>query len=268
MRAMRGDGKMKDLIYCKVEKKKINPQYYPCENSFHCDSCPKSKPKRKTKKKKLILVRRSCPSIPFYSNDDGGTLETYAYKENGEWHHFLVKDSYVLKMAISHYLSHTKEPMSKGMEAFWTQIERFCKWTQGNWSCLTEEERDLLAKAKDGSLEAIQKLVVANPKMVHIPFVANVFENLIRDYKYNRDTKKNLKGIKKEWLGFLPLRESNKDPIPDYALSEFLKGVMDRNRITKEKASEILLKKFPFLTKSKLGKLRINSDPGRPFKKI
>jgi hypothetical protein len=168
---------------------------------------------------------------------------------------FGLEDSQILGCLFYQFEREAKEGEAKGMEKFWWKVQNLLERKQRNYECLTEEEKKILREAKDGSVEAIQKLVIANPRLIHLPFVADYMESLIRAVKFQDGGKS--KEAKRSWQGFLPKRIHNKHVIGDEYLVKALRSIMDLKKCTKEKAVEILHHNDPSFKKERLRKISV-----------
>jgi len=237
---------MKELPFCKYTKTKINPAFFPCPSNFYCNECLWLKTKKKERKtlppkEKKILARPLFESQEVtYSGPDKPIFE---------------QDWQPLKRAIREYKLNVRNAETVGEEVFWKKIESLCNWEDGNWAYLAEEEKTLILEGRKGSIKAIQKLVMLNPEMVHLPFVADILERIIKSVKYG-DGRKIRQG-REQWKGFLPSRESHRNPVPKNILRHLLKATMDERSITKAKAIKHLLKAFPTITKRQWDGTRI-----------
>lgn len=260
---------MKDKIFCRYEKKEVNIQYYLCLNEFvNCGKCPKLRPR-------LGTLQPAKPIRKISSNLDNNKSKREPFSD---WNTypveiiliedpktgamalkdfiFVLENSALLDFLIETYKREAKEDRDKGLEAFWRKVESFSRWRQGEWECLTEEEKSILQSARGGSVEALQKLVVANPRMVHLPFVADKIENLIRAIKFGDG--KEIKKARKQWQGFLPKRSNHKAILRDEHLAGVLKMIVTMTKANKKKeAVEILLDHDPSIGEERLRKISI-----------
>jgi hypothetical protein len=253
-------------VFCKFENKQVNTEYYDCPNRFkNCKECPKRKWSSKIHRPISLIKQNRLSSDKEQKRDLFSDWNVYPIhcwwgrdpETNQLKPDFVIglEDSVILDYLIYNFEKEASGDQAKGMGKFWWHVERLFEWKQGGWKYLTQEEKDILRAAKDGSTEAIQKLVIANPKMIRIPFVAKVLEDLIRTVKFRNG--KEFQKAKKLWLGFLPKRENHKHIIKDEYLIKALRNIMEVKGCTKEKAAKILHRDDPSLSEERLRKISV-----------
>lgn len=259
---------MKDKTFCRFEKKEVNTQYYFCPNRFiNCEKCPKLKRSSKASRPLKLAKKNSlCTNIkqnrdPFsdwnvYPFDMHLSLDPKTNKPSVEDIIVGLEDSEILNSLIDAYEQEANKGKAKGMEAFWRAVEALSKWKQGNWECLNPEEKNILEEAKKNSIEAIQKLVIENPRLVQLPFVADAIEDPIRTVKIGDRLK--IKEARKLWQGFLPKRDKHKNIIKDEHLSGILKMIMRMCTCTKEEASDAIFSHDPSISRERLRKISVS----------
>jgi hypothetical protein len=240
---MEGDG-MKELPFCKFTRTRVNPVYYDCPDKFNCDRC-----QRLDKKKRQVILpkKKEFPPKVLFEGDE------VAY--SGPNKLILKPDWLPLEKAVRKYRLYTQDAEIDGVKAFWEKWESLCNWKEGSWEYLSKEEKHLVAKAREGSVRAIQRLVVLNPRMIRLPFVIDFLERIIRTVKYEKGEK--LREAQGQWKGFLPTRESHKNITPNHVLKHLLKSTMAEKSITKGKAIKHLLKAFPDINRRQWEGVRI-----------
>jgi hypothetical protein len=257
---------MKDKIFCRFEKKEVNVQYYECPNRFkNCRYCRKLK--RSSEVQRSIVSKKQNHPDPNDERRQDLFSDWNIYPLHCHWSRkprskklipdFIVglEDSAILESLIYEFDKEANEGRAKGMEKFWRKAEQLCQWKKGNWECLIEEEKRILSKAKDGSIEAIQKLVIANPKLIHVPFVADIMENLIRTVKFKEWAES--KRARKSWGKFLPKRVHNKHIVTNEYLAKALTKIIEVRKCTKKDAEAILHRSDRSLKKERLRKISV-----------
>lgn len=257
---------MKDKAFCRFERKEVNTQYYSCPNRFvSCEKCPKlrprlrtphplkskitSSPKDKRPERELFSDWDTYPfNITFQKNLNTGTITIRDCV-------YVQQDSELIDSLIETYKKEAKEDRDKGLEAFWGAVESLSRRRPGKWECLTDEEKNILGSARGGSIEAIQRLVIAHPGMVHLPFVADEIENLIRSVKFG--VGKEIEGAKKLLEGFLPKRRNHKVTLRDEHLVGILNMIMRIANKNKRQASRMLLDYDPSIGEERLRKISV-----------
>lgn len=258
---------MKDKIFCRFEKKEVNVQVYECPNQFkNCRYCRKLK--RSSKIQRSIISRKQDHSGPSNKGKQDLFSSWNIYPLHCHWSReprskklvpdFVagLEDSTILESLVYQFDKEASEGSVKGMENFWWKTNRLCQWKKGNWECLIEEEKRILNEAKNGSIEAIQKLVIANPRLIHLPFVADAMENLIRMVKFKSG--KERKEAKRLWKGFLPKVVHNKHIIANIYLTKALTKIMEVRKCTKKDAEAILHRSDRSLKKERLRKMSVD----------
>ena len=257
---------MNDKVFCKFEKKQVNVQYYECPNRFkNCNECPKLK--RLSKIYPSITSRKKNHSGPNREQKRDLFSDQNVYPVHCWWGRhpetnelrpdFVIglEDSAILGNLIYTFEREVNKSQAKGMEKFWSEVERLFEWKEGHWECLARKEKEILRAAKDGSIGAIQRLVIENPRMIHIPFIATAMENLLRTVKFRNG--KKLKEAQRLWRGFLPKRGNHKYVIKDEHLIKALRNIMEVKGCTKEEAVVILHRDDPSLSKERLRKISV-----------
>lgn len=255
---------------CLYERGKVqikNPTCPQCSYYLRYIS-PASPPKIKLHKKISKYRNSKVPKglkkpHDLFSDWDISPIQTY-WSQNprtNELHLedvvFGLEDSVLLDHLIHAYQEGFKESQDKGLEAFEKEMESLFRWRQGDWECLTQEEKKILMAAKDGSIEAIQKLAVANPKMIRLPFIGSIMENLIRTCKFGDG--KEIREAKTLWMGFLPKRGNHKSILKEEHLFGILTQIMRITKKRKEDAIDILLDHDPSINSERLRKISVGA---------
>jgi hypothetical protein len=175
-------------------------------------------------------------------------------------------DSWALTYLVSVYEQGLKEAQKKAMKAFWSAAEACNKPYQDGWQFINDEELKLLKEAADGNLKAIQCLVERNPNVVYLPFVADKIIDILEEYKFSMDSGKLNEKRDLVWRGFLPRRMGGKNYFNDEDLGNKMKNLMERRKIDKRPAAEIVAKLCD-IGFDKLYRIRVVGKRGRSLKK-
>jgi len=138
------------------------------------------------------------------------------------------------------------EASKKGMKTFWDEVEVLKNEYVESELRLTNQEEDILRKAEQGDLPAIQFLVQRDPNAIYLPFIQEKIIDILLDYKWDRPgpngkiNKYRLIEIKKEiWPHFLADRSGGKLHLPEDWLISVMANKMRWGKNKIEAAQEV-----------------------------
>lgn len=109
---------------------------------------------------------------------------------------------------------------------------------QGNDPYLTKKHYNILSKAYNGDIGAIQTLIQANPEVLYLPFIAKGIISFLNKYKHT--TKSGKLKIKEQWENFLPIRGgTEKNPYPDEIIKSVYRLALNEQQKRKSKTKAV-----------------------------
>jgi hypothetical protein len=133
-------------------------------------------------------------------------------------------DDNMLDYFVRQYEGRVREQQKKAISEFWQDVRRALEK-----GLLSDEEMEILHKAKYDDIKAIQYLVKANPNVVKLPFIHNAMIQILHKQKYSGEGTLDAKDA---WQNFLHQRPKGKKMYS----RESLRGLIEKG---KQEGSEL-----------------------------
>lgn len=166
-----------------------------------------------------------------------------------------------LTLFIEDYLSKFSEIKDIAEATFWNRLNEL---SESDNPYLTKKQFKTLTEAYAGNIDAIAKLVRAEPRILLLPFIMEGVILFLREYaKEMKTTKKTVKDLQDKWTAFLPSKKLL--PYRDEDLT-FLYTLAKKAGMNASNAKHLIAESLGISEKTLSKRLRIKGSSGRPKK--